>query len=137
MAREFGHALGIETELPCTAAHLHARAAQIEIGIDPDRQPRTLPDRGRNGQRTLDLARRFAVQRHAGRNRRRQLGIALARTGKARARRVDALRRDDSQLACRGDVEPVDQSVEQGQQRPEGVGLDRVMQADPRRQRRA
>ena len=39
-ARQRRHALLVDPERLGAAAHLHARAAQLEIGIDPDRQPR-------------------------------------------------------------------------------------------------
>ena len=35
-----GHALGIDAELLGTAAHLHARALQLEVGVDPHRHAR-------------------------------------------------------------------------------------------------
>ena len=42
------HRLGIDAELPGTPAHLHARALELEVGVDPHR------DACRQSQRIRD-----------------------------------------------------------------------------------
>jgi hypothetical protein len=65
------------------AAHPHPRALDLEVGIDPHRQPRRLSDPRGGGQRALGLALGFEVERHAGADRLVELGVALAGTGEA------------------------------------------------------
>ena len=51
-----GTRVGIDPERLGAAAHPHARALDLEIGIDPDRQPGPAPELAGDRQRALDLA---------------------------------------------------------------------------------
>ena len=77
------HARGIDPERLGAAAHPHARALDLEIGIDPDREPRPAAELGGDRQRALDLALGFGVEGDAGLDRLGKVGVALAGAGEA------------------------------------------------------
>ena len=118
--RRRAHRIDAERRWP--PAHPHARAAQLEIRIDPHREARRAADPVADRQRALALARGFEVDRHAGDDRRLELAVALAGPGEAdRGRRLAAAA--PRKLARRGDVEPVDQRRHRGEQRGRGLAL--------------
>ena len=129
LAHQCGHPLGIDAEGRWPPAHLHARAAQLDIGVHPNRQARAHAQPIRDCQRAMGLALGLQVEGHACADRSRQLGIALA--GPCEADRL-AQRRNLGEFARRSDVEPVDHGHHRRQQGCERVGLDCVMQVDRR-----
>ncbi len=60
LACQSGNARGIEPERLGAAAHLHPRAAQFEIGVDPDREARRDADLFGDRQCAIEL--RFPIR---------------------------------------------------------------------------
>jgi hypothetical protein len=116
--------------------HLHPRSTQLEIGIDSHREPRRHAQPRADRERALGLGLRFEIERHARAQRRLQLEIALAGAGEADVGRRHGVTRP-RQLARRGNVHPVHQRRDAGEQRRERIGLDGIMDADTGGQRRA
>ena len=65
-ADQSGHARGVDPERLGAAAHAHARALDLEIGIDPDGEPRRPAELRADREGALGLALGFAVERDAG-----------------------------------------------------------------------
>ena len=84
-----GHALGVHAELLGAAAHFHARAFQLKVGINPHRYARArTAERGN----ALHFAFRFKVDGNARGHRLRKLRIGLAGPRKADRLRIRARR---------------------------------------------
>ena len=73
----------IDSERLGAAAHPHPRALDLELGIDPDREPRRLAGALGGRERALGLALGFEVEGHPGGDRLPKLGVALAGPGEA------------------------------------------------------
>src|SRR5690606_687619 len=117
-ARQFRYAPLVDAERLGPAAHLHPRAAQLEIRIDANGEARSNAEALADRQRTASLAGGFEVEGHALADRQLQLAVALARAGEADHPRVLPRRDGQLQLSGRSDVEPVDQSSHQLEDRP-------------------
>src|SRR5215472_2918516 len=87
-SQQLRHNLGVDAELLRSPAHLHPRGLQLEVRIDPDR------DLGRPAAPPADvgqyaeLALGFDIDDDAGGDGPGELGIGLARAGKADAPRL-------------------------------------------------
>jgi hypothetical protein len=123
LAGQSGHLVGVDAEGLGAAAHLHAAAAQVEIGVHADGEARGLAQLFGDGERPAGFIRGFKVERHALHDRRLQLDIALARPGKADQRGIEPGLTRHAQLAAAGDVETIDQRAHQAQQRREGLAF--------------
>ena len=129
------HLLGIDAELLRSAAHLHARGLELEIGVHPDRDARGTALAPRKLGKQSDLAERFDVDEDAGSDGLRELDLGLAGSGEADVLRIRPRVECDAQLATRRNVETVDAAGHVGHQCRHRVGLDRVMHVDRRRDR--
>ena len=107
-ADQGGHARRIDPERLGAAAHAHARALDLEVGIDPDGEPRRPPQLRADREGALGLAFGFAVERNARPDRLLEFGVALAGAGKADFGRIAAGLQGEAQFAARSDVEAVD-----------------------------
>ena len=76
------HALGIDAELLGTPAHFHARAFQLEVGIDPHRHTRAHAHAGAGRGNAFHLALGFKVDHDSCRSGLRKFRISLAGAGK-------------------------------------------------------
>jgi hypothetical protein len=74
---QFGRARRIEPERLRSAAHAHARALDLEVGVHPNREPRPNAELARNRERPIRLASGLAVDRDARFDRRPKLGVRL------------------------------------------------------------
>ena len=100
------HARGIDAERLGAAAHAHAGALDLEIGIDPHREPRppvAAPIASARSTSPSDSQLSVTPASIAA----SKLAVALAGPGEADRRRVDAGLERDAKLAGRSDVEPV------------------------------
>ncbi len=105
-ADERGHARGVDPERLGAAAHPHARALDLEIGIDPDREPRRprAPIASARSTSPSDSQLRVTpASIAASRSLSRLPGPAKLIVG-----RIGARLEREAQLAARGDVEAVD-----------------------------
>ena len=102
------HARGIDPERLGAAAHPHARALDLEIGVDPDREPGPPAELGGDRQRALRLALGFDVEGDAGIDRLGKSASRLPGPAKLMLGRIGAGLEREVQLARRGDVEAVD-----------------------------
>ncbi len=102
------NALFIHAKRLGSAAHLHARAAHLECGIDPDRQSwrDTAPVSDR--QSPLRFAFGFDIERDTSSNRSFQLRIAFARPCKTDLARQKTRCARRFQFSARGNVEAID-----------------------------
>ena len=136
MSREhLRHALGIDAELLRSAAHLHARGLQLEIGIDAHGDARPHAAARARARRAAHLALGLDVDRRCRRRRRaRAPHRVLPGPGEADRRPVQCrLASATSQLADGGDVEAVDQAAHVSHDRRHRIRLDRVVQMRRRR----
>src|SRR5262245_2977265 len=130
----FGHALGVHPELLGTAAHLHARAFELEIRVDPYRNARALAGGFGEPGEAFHFAFRFEINHDAGGYRLRKLCIGLAGTCKTDFGRAHARGERDVELAAGGDIEPVDEAGKMLYDREHRVGFDRIVQLNTCRQ---
>ena len=107
-ADEGGNARGIDAERLGPSAHPHARALDLEIRIDPHREPRPIPQLGGDGEGAFDLAFGFGVERGPGLDRVGEIGVALAGSGEADRVSLAAGHQREVQFPGGSDVEAVD-----------------------------
>src|SRR3954468_1610346 len=129
-AQHGGDTLGVDAERLWAAPHLSAGAFQLEVGVDAhvDARPRVAP--ARNGGKSLHLPLRFEVDDDAGSESGFELGVGLARAGKADGIGAGAGFEGDLELAGGGDIEPVDEPGEMPYDLGHRVRLHRVMDVD-------
>src|SRR5258706_1840748 len=102
------NALGIDAERLRSSAHAHARALQLEIGIDPDRYRGARPGPPADEREPLHLALRPESHDDARGHRAREPGVGLAGPGEADGGGLDAACEGDLDLAGGGDVDAGD-----------------------------
>ena len=140
-SQQFGNLLGVDAELLGSAAHLHARTFQLEIGIDAGRNARLA---ARAAIRALldvsqlsDFAKGFDIDQYAGCNCLSQLLATFSGAGKADVSWICTAVEGNLQFAARGHINAVDQRCHVAHQRRHRVGLHRIVQLNRRRQRGA
>ena len=117
------HLLDIDAELLRPAAHLHSRAFEFEVRVDPNRDACRQAQFRRDGLEQPHFANRLDIDQHPRRNRLAQLGLALARPGETDFLRIGAGIERQLEFARRRDIDAVDQPRHVADQRRHGVGL--------------
>src|SRR5690606_18100798 len=113
LARHCRHPLRVDPERLGAPAHLHARAAQLEIGVYSDRQPWRHAFGLGDSQRAAGLVLGFEVERDASADRGAQFGVALSGASETYPGGVEPGIEREAQLAPGRDVEAVDQTCYQ------------------------
>ena len=124
----------IDAELLGSAAHLHSRAFQLEVRVNPHRDACRQPQLHGNHGQFADFAEGFDVDQDARRDRLAQFATALAGAGKADFRRIRTGIQRHFKLPSRSDIDAIDQARHDTDQRRHRVGFHRVVQLDGRRE---
>ena len=85
LLEQCGYPLGVDAELLRASTHPHAGTLDLEVGVDPNRDPRPESQAVADGDDPLGLGLRLHLDRDPGRHRLGQLGGRLARAGEADA----------------------------------------------------